>query len=103
VNNDDLIKGIRLIERLKCGLLQWLARLFQALYNGPGKMIIDALSSLILYCYLLSKRVGISFNRLDRAIQEKARACLQADNQQEHGIPAEELVDFLRYRESLRG
>jgi len=102
VDDVELIKNIRLIERLKCGLLQWLADLFFALHDKPEQMIIDALSSLVLYCYLLGNRVGISFNRLDRAIREKVKTYLQTEELQEHGIPAAELVDFLRYRESLR-
>lgn len=41
--DDDIIKNIRLIERLKCEILKWTAHLFRALYNGPEKMIHEAL------------------------------------------------------------
>lgn len=102
MEGNDLVQSIRLIERLKNGLLQWAAHLFQALYNGPERMILDALSNLVLYCYLLSNRVGISFSRLDQGIQEKVKACLQEEEQQKHGLPAEDLINFLRYWENFR-
>jgi len=99
---DDIIKNIRLIERLKYGILKWIAQLFESLYNGPEKLIQDALSNLVLYCYLLGNRVGISFRRLDQGINDKARHCLKEQESQEHGIPPEELLLFLRYRERSR-
>ncbi|RJX26751.1 MAG: hypothetical protein C4554_05480 [Dethiobacter sp.] len=98
--DDDIIKNIRLIERLKYGILQWMAHLFRALYNGPEKLIQDSLSSLILYCYLLGNRVGVSFSHLDQGINDKARAYLKEQDNQEHGIPPEEVLLFLRYRET---
>jgi hypothetical protein len=99
---DDLIRNIRLIERLKCGILQWVARLFQALYDSPEKSIQEALSHIIVYCYLLANRVGISFSRLDQGINEKARVFLQEKDMQERGIPHDDLLKFLRYREGLK-
>ncbi len=97
---DDIIKNIRLIERLKYGILQWIAQLFRALYNGPEKLIQDALSNLVLYCYLLGNRVGVSFSRLDQGIIDKAKVYLKEQDNQEHGIPPEEVLLFLRYRET---
>ena len=99
---DDIIKNIRLIERLKYGILQWVAQFFAALYNGPERQIQDALSSLIIYCYLLGNRVGVSFSRLDQGINDKVRLYLKEQDNQEHGIPSEELLLFLRYRETLK-
>lgn len=99
---DDIIKNIRLIERLKYGILKWVAQLFEALCNGPEKMIQDALSDLILYCYLLGNRVGISFRRLDQGINEKAKLYLKEQGNLKEGIPPEEVLLFLRYRESYK-
>jgi hypothetical protein len=99
---EDIIKNIRLIERLKCGILQWTAQLFQAMYNGPERLILDVLSNLVLYSYLLGNRVGVSFSRLDQGINDKVRLYLKEQDNQEHEIPSEELLLFLRYRETYR-
>jgi len=97
----SIIKNIRFIEHLKCGVLQEVAQLFRALFNGPEKLILDALSNLILYSYLLGNRVGISFHRLDHSINDKARLFLKREQEvQEQGIPPEDLLLFMRYRET---
>ncbi|MDO9534031.1 MAG: MazG-like family protein [Bacillota bacterium] len=98
--DDDIIKNIRLIERLKYGILKWIAQLFRALYNGPEKMIHEALSELVIYCYILGSKIGISFTRLDQGVNDKARIYLKESESHEHGIPSEDVLLFLRYRES---
>ena len=97
---EDIIKNIRLIERLKYGILKQVAQLFEALYRGSEKIIQETLSELILYCYLLGNRVGISYRRLDQGINEKARVYLKEQGDLNEGIPAEEILLFLRYRKS---
>jgi len=98
--DDDIIKNIRLIDRLKYGILKWIAQLFRGLYNGPEKMIHEALSELVIYSYILGSKVGISFTRLDQGINDKARVYLKEQENLENIIPAEDVLLFLRYRES---
>lgn len=100
--DDDIIKNIRLIERLKCALLLMVAHLYNALYDGPEKTIQEALINLIVYSYLLAGRLGISLPQLEQGINEKVRSFLQEKDESEHGIPQEELLKFLRHREGQK-
>ncbi|RJQ27378.1 MAG: hypothetical protein C4589_08425 [Peptococcaceae bacterium] len=69
----DIAKNIKIIEWLKADLLTSLAALFKATLKGREEVLLDALASVIITSYVLSRRLGISFSRLDLKIESKLR------------------------------
>lgn len=99
---ENIMRSIRLVEGLKCELLHWTAYLFQAFLNGPEKTIQEGLCNIILFCYLLSNRVGISFKRMEECIDEQAKLYLKGQEHGRKGLPEGDLLDFLCFRETHR-
>jgi len=73
----DITRNIKIIEWLKSELLTDLANLFKVLVNGMKEEIHDSisetLSNLILICYLLGKRLGISYNSIEMKMESKIK------------------------------
>lgn len=66
-------KNIKIIEWLKADLLTSLSALFKSMLKGSEELILDALASLVITCYVLGRRLGISYPRLDLKIEAKLR------------------------------
>lgn len=72
----DITRNIRLIEWLKCELLSGIASLCQALYKGKQSSLdalTDIIASMVLACYLLARRLGITFAAVDLKIENKIK------------------------------
>lgn len=83
-NNIDIAKNIRIIETLKSDLLSGVSELFKSLSSFDKENIhehvIDIIASLILASYLLSKRLGISYDLLQLRIQKKIKIGILENN-----------------------
>ncbi|MBF8982307.1 MazG-like family protein [Lutibacter sp. B2] len=74
--NIDITKNIRIIEWLKSELLTTIASLYEILLKGEREtqtVLIDILSNIIFVTYILGKRLGVSFSRIDMKIEDKIR------------------------------
>lgn len=74
--NVDVTKNIKMIEWLKSELLTAIALLFETLVMGirnSQEKILDILANLILITYLLGRRLGLTFDRIDDKIKDKAK------------------------------
>ena len=74
--NVDITKSIRVIEWLKSELLTAISTLFQLLVNGvqnSQEAILDVLANIILVTYLLGKRLGVSFEKIDQKLESKVK------------------------------
>lgn len=72
----DIGKNIKMIDFLKCELLNSTASLFELLVKGfkeGQEAIVEVLANIILVTYSLSKRLGIDYHTIDRKVQEKAK------------------------------
>ncbi|MDP4179517.1 MAG: MazG-like family protein [Bacillota bacterium] len=73
----DITRNIKIIEWLKSELLTDIAGLFKILVNGAKEEVHEAvtesLSNIILICYLLGKRLGISYNAIEMKMENKIR------------------------------
>ncbi|NLD50510.1 MAG: hypothetical protein GX660_25490 [Clostridiaceae bacterium] len=73
----DITRNIKIIEWLKSELLTDVASLFKVLVNGvKGEVhesVSDTLSNIILICYLLGRRLGISYNSIEMKIENKVK------------------------------
>lgn len=73
----DITRNIKIIEWLKSELLTDVANLFKVLVNGVKEevheSVSDTLSNIILICYLLGRRLGISYNSIELKIESKVK------------------------------
>ncbi len=73
----DITRNIKMIEWLKSELLTDVANLFKVLVNGMKEEIHEAiaetLSNIILICYLLGRRLGISYNSIEMKLENKIK------------------------------
>lgn len=78
-----IVRNIKVVEWLKADLLTSLSALFRAMLRGNEERLVDALASIILNCYILGKRLGISFSRLDLKVEAKLRDGIDDDHEVE--------------------
>jgi hypothetical protein len=73
----DITRNIKIIEWLKSELLTDIAALFKVLINGMKEevheTVADIISNIILICYLLGRRLGISYNAIEIKIKNKVK------------------------------
>jgi hypothetical protein len=73
----DITSNIKSIESLKSELLSSVASLFKALTGGYREnlhdSVSDILSSIILICYVLAKRLGMNYNSVESKMRNKVR------------------------------
>ncbi|MBE3586750.1 MazG-like family protein [Desulfofundulus thermocisternus] len=78
-----IAKNIRVIEWLKADLLASLAALYRAMLRGSEERLLDAFSSIIITCYVLGRRLGISFTRMDLKLENKLRQGIEEGHEME--------------------
>ena len=73
----DITRNIKIIEWLKSELLTDIANLFKILVNGMKEevheSISETISNIILICYLLGRRLGLSYNAIEMKIEKKIK------------------------------
>lgn len=69
----NIAKNVRLIERLKTDLASQLAMIYKALLSGSEDLVAQALAGMMIACYCLGKRLGISHAALDRTLAFKLK------------------------------
>lgn len=82
-NEVSITKNIKVIEWLKCELLNTISSLFDALLNSTKlgqEAILDILANIIFVTYLLAKRLGISYEKLDSRIKDKVKLGIVEDH-----------------------
>lgn len=81
-NNVQIAKNIKVMEWLKAEIIEQTGSMFKSLYLGKEAYVIDSMASLIIAIYVLARRVGIPFHKLEKAILDK----LQRHQQDGHEI-----------------
>lgn len=76
-------KGLRTIEWLKSELLGGVSGLFKGLLRGTEDVILDSLAQIVISAYLLARRLGFGFMRLDLKIREQLRLNIEAGHEVE--------------------
>ena len=84
----------------KSELLTDIANLFRTLVNGAKEelheYLSETLSNIILICYLLGRRLGISYNAIEMKIQNKIRlGLIEEHNIEKHYGDLSELAKHL--------
>lgn len=61
----------KVIEWLKADLVESVGVLFKSLFRAGSEATADALSAIIITCYVLARRVGINYQSIDMLIMHK--------------------------------
>ena len=97
----DIGTNIKLIEWLKVELISGVANVFKQLPKSREDVVASSLATVMLTCYLLGKRLGISFAKLECAIERKAR--INAAEGHEIEVWFNDLSTLVQHLESRRG
>lgn len=76
----NITKNLRTIEELKAELVDGVSSLFKAMIPNHEKKIINSLVRLILGSYLLARRLGISYGRLEQALGDEVRDLIEGEH-----------------------
>ncbi len=95
----NIIRGLRTLEWLKNQLLKSVAAVFVSLTEGCIESAVNALADIMIGCYLLARRLNVSFIQLELALEEKVRYSREQGHELErnHG-DISDLLHYLRSR-----
>ncbi|MHB8916867.1 MAG: MazG-like family protein [Desulfocucumaceae bacterium] len=79
----DIAKNIRIVEWLKADLITSLSALYKGMLRGSEERLLEALSGIIVTCYVLGRRLGFSFSRIDVAVEAKLRQGVEESHEVE--------------------
>ncbi len=96
----SITKNLKIIEWLKTELLSNISLLFKIMVEQSEDKLLDILTNIIMSTYLLAKRLGYSFNRVDRKLEKK----IESNINNKHQIEAwygdlSELLEHLKDRD----
>ncbi|NLK00214.1 MAG: hypothetical protein GX318_03110 [Clostridia bacterium] len=96
----DVVKKIRMIEWLKAELVGSVASLLKSMVKGGEERILDYLAAILITTYILGKRVGITFARIDQHLKEKLAAGIDEEHEIEEWYG--DMSSLLRYMEGKK-
>jgi hypothetical protein len=70
----DVARKAKVIDWLKTEMTDQMAHLFRGLWEGRQEKIADSLASLVVSCYVLARRIGLTYKDLDGFIAEKVHS-----------------------------
>ena len=70
IRESDMIRKIRLLEWLKAELAVSVGEVMRAVAGGVRVPMADALSRVVVSCYVLGRHLGVGFKELDAMAQE---------------------------------
>ncbi|MDQ7794598.1 MAG: MazG-like family protein [bacterium] len=91
-------RNIRSVEWLKAELAGGAGTVCKALLKGNPEAVADSLAGLVVSCYLLGRRVGLDYGRLDEAIGVKLELNVRSGHELETWYG-----DLSQLRDHLRG
>ncbi|MDD2432051.1 MAG: MazG-like family protein [Firmicutes bacterium] len=77
----DIARNVKTIEWLRTEIVSHVANLFKAMWQNREELILDALAGLIMAAYLLGKRLGITYSKLDSKVVNKVKASMLEDHE----------------------
>lgn len=76
-------KNIKIVEWLKADLITSVSALYKGILRGSEEKFLDALSGIIVTCYVLGRRIGLSFSKIDTAVEAKLRQGIKEEHEVE--------------------
>lgn len=96
-NESEILRKMRLIEWLKAELITQVGELYQAMAKNKEQAIGEGLAAIIVVCYILARRLGITFDSLDKSILKKVEQNIKNEHEVE-----KRFGDFSEYQQHLR-
>ncbi|MCL5935064.1 MAG: MazG-like family protein [Firmicutes bacterium] len=86
-NEPGIAKNIRIVEWLKADLITSVSALYKGMLRGSEEKLLEALSGIIVTCYVLGRRMGYNFSKIDVAVEAKLRQGIEDEHEVEkwHG------------------
>lgn len=81
----DVARNLKTIEWLKIELLDAVAHLFRAMRDADDEETVDQLAAILMSTYILSRRLGIDYPRLDLKLRHKVQAHVEDRHEIEEG------------------
>ncbi|ARE89807.1 MazG-like family protein [Clostridium formicaceticum] len=78
-NNNDISRNLKMIDFLKCELLNTIALLFETMIKGvknSQELVVECLVNLLLATYTLGRRLGFDYDMLDKKLQDKIKTSI---------------------------
>jgi len=98
----DIARNIKAIEWLKTEIVVNAGQVCRALLMAKDEIVMQALANIMLSCYLLGKRLGVSFSRLEAAVQTRSVAAMEDGHELEQWYnDLSSLSEHLEVRRSL--
>ncbi len=69
----DIGRNIKAIEWLKTEIVVNAGQVCRALQSAKDELVLQALANIMLSCYLLARRMGVSFSRLELEVQRRTK------------------------------
>ncbi|MGI6575066.1 MAG: MazG-like family protein [bacterium] len=79
----DIARNLRIIQWLKAELLENISTLFKAMLRGSEEYMLEALAGLIITIYVLARRLGLSFARLEKKVVNLIQMSISEDHEVE--------------------
>ena len=73
----DIARNARTIDWLCTEIVDHVANLYKAMWQNREELMLDALAGLIMAAFLLGKRLGISYSRLENRLWAKLNASIR--------------------------
>ena len=78
-----IAKNVRAIEWLKAEILSRLGQLSRSLLDAEEDAVVESMAAIVSCVYLLARRVGITFSRLDARVDQRLRDSIRSGHQLE--------------------
>ncbi|MGI6359211.1 MAG: MazG-like family protein [Bacillota bacterium] len=79
----DIARNIKAVEWLKTEIILNAGQVCRALLNAKDDLALQALANTIISSYLLAKRLGVSYGRLESVVQQRAKAAQEEGHELE--------------------
>lgn len=93
----DIARNIKTVEWLKAELVSGVGILLKSIYRGGEEAVLDAVSGVIVTCYVLARRLGLTFAKVDARVEAKIRLNITDGHETEKWYG--DLSGLLRYME----
>ena len=98
--DNSITKNLKVIEWLKTELLSSVSSLFKLMIKNQEEKILTVLANIVMSAYLLAKRLGYSFEQLNRKVEEELQDNIHSQHQIENWYgELSQLLDHFQNRD----
>jgi len=80
----DIAKNLRMLEWLRAELVGSVASLLKTMIKGGEEALLECLANIIITTYLLGRRIGLTFARIDQKLESKIKLSIEENHEIEN-------------------